>query len=83
MAGGYGTGSYGFDIFELGTTPSPWGTAGSPSTTPGPPEPLPGRYIRTWLASMPLEHRRSTSSNISVLIDAIEDSDFDIGGPIK
>tara|TARA_Y100001973_G_C5108604_1_gene286463 strand:- start:58 stop:297 length:240 start_codon:yes stop_codon:yes gene_type:complete len=41
------------------------------------------RYIRLWLASMPLDLSRERKSLLSAVVDIIEETDYDIGGPVK
>jgi hypothetical protein len=74
-----GWGSSGWGSFVNETLPdAPWGHALSSSTAIV----LKERYIRLWLASMPFELNRAFSVGLSQIIDVIEASDYDIGGPV-
>ena len=77
-AGAWGTSGWG--SFATESSPdAPWGHAMSSSVALD----IKERYIRLWLASMPFELNRSTNSIFSAVIDVIEGSDYDIGGPVE
>ena len=73
-------GKCGWGSFPSEVNPnSPWGSASSSTKA----FVLKERYIRLWLASMPLDLSRARGSSFSHVIDVLESSDFDIGGPVK
>lgn len=83
MAGwGGGVGSFGVDIY--GNAPgSSWGVAGAAISTPGAAPSVAQRYLRKFLESTPLEHRKLEGDPLSDIIQAIDGSDFELGGPVE
>ena len=41
------------------------------------------RYLRGWLAGIPLETRKSKGGIIAAIIDGIERADIDLGGSVE
>lgn len=75
--------SWGVNRYNLNSTSASWGTSSGGSSTPGTALVYPKeRFIRGWMASTPYEHKR-TGSLWSYMIDAIEEQDYDLGGPGK
>jgi len=73
-----GSGAWGSGI-SLPAVTSPWGSASFTAPTVVDRQ----RYIRGWLQATPLEEKRVPTNNIAYIIDAIDASDYDIGGPTR